>query len=95
MPTIRQRVTVQEGGRIEITDPALKEGAEAEVVVIVPEPSGDGAPPGREAPKPAVERADALPPPPPLTEMIGAAKGLFETPEEVDAYIRALRDEWD
>ena len=79
MKAIRQRVTVQPGGRIEITDPALVAGTEADVVLIVPEASGDGAP-------------STLPP---LTDMIGAAKGLFETPEEVDAYIRALRDEWD
>ncbi len=45
MRAIRQRVRVLPGGRIEITDPALEAGVEADVVVIVPEPSGDGAPP--------------------------------------------------
>ena len=43
MKTLRQRVTVQPGGRIEITDPALVAGTEADVVVLLPEPSGDGA----------------------------------------------------
>ncbi len=33
--TIRQRVTIQEGGTIEIHDPELPAGAEAEVVVTV------------------------------------------------------------
>lgn len=33
--TIRQRVTIQEGGTIEIHDPELPVGAEAEVVVVV------------------------------------------------------------
>lgn len=45
MTTIRQRVRVLPGGRIEITDPALVAGTEADVVVIIPRPSGDGAPP--------------------------------------------------
>jgi hypothetical protein len=37
----------------------------------------------------------ATEPLPPLAGMIGAAKGLFNSPEEVEAYIRSLRDEWD
>ncbi|WP_420457015.1 hypothetical protein [Rubrivirga sp.] len=94
MPTIRQRVPVVDG-RLEVSDPALRGVTEAEVVVTVPEPAGDDPPPDREAQTPTAEEEGALPPPPPLTEMIGAAKGLFETPEEVDAYIRALRNEWD
>ena len=78
MRAIRQTVRVLPGGRIEITDAALVAGVEADVVVIVPEPSGDGAPPDL----------------PPLAEMIGAASGLFASPQDVDAYVRALRDEW-
>ena len=30
-----------------------------------------------------------------LTEFFGAAKGLFDRPEDVDRHIRELRDEWD
>lgn len=30
-----------------------------------------------------------------LTDMIGAAKGSFNTVGEVDAHINKLRDEWD
>ncbi len=50
MKAIRQRVRVQPGGRIEITDPALEPGTEAEVVVLLPEPAGDGADATPEAP---------------------------------------------
>lgn len=31
----------------------------------------------------------------PLTSFIGAGKGSFATPEEVDRFIREERDEWD
>jgi hypothetical protein len=31
----------------------------------------------------------------PLVDLIGSAKGLYASPEEAVAYIRALRDEWD
>lgn len=30
-----------------------------------------------------------------LTSFIGAGKGLFQSIEDVDAYVRELRDEWD
>lgn len=30
-----------------------------------------------------------------ITRWIGAGKGLFKTPEEVDAFIRSERDRWD
>ncbi len=30
-----------------------------------------------------------------LSEMLGCAKGLYQTPDEAVAFIRALRDEWD
>lgn len=46
MKAIRQRVTVREDGHIEITDASLVAGTEAEVVVLLPEPAGDGAPRG-------------------------------------------------
>jgi hypothetical protein len=31
----------------------------------------------------------------PLVDLIGSAKGLYASPEEAVAFIRALRDEWD
>jgi hypothetical protein len=36
--TIRERVTVKEGGRIEILHPELPVGTEAEVIVLVEQP---------------------------------------------------------
>ena len=30
-----------------------------------------------------------------LRKVVGSGKGLFSSPEEVDSYIHALRDEWD
>ncbi len=33
--------------------------------------------------------------PRPLSQLMGSAKGLFASPEEVDDFIRQLRDEWD
>lgn len=36
--TIRQRVTIQPGGSIEIHDPQLPDGAEAEVLITVEQP---------------------------------------------------------
>ena len=45
MKEIRQRVTVQEGGRIVIIDPALKEGMEVEVIVWISEPGDEPAEP--------------------------------------------------
>ena len=35
------------------------------------------------------------PPPLSLTEIVGSGKGLIASPEEIDQYIRDLRDEWD
>ena len=107
MRAIRQRVRVLPGGRIEITDPALKEGTEAEVVVLLPEPSGDGAtvPPGApdaEGPRPGglplVDeggRPVFLPPRPPQKEFsLVDLIGLApsgRTAEEVDREIRDFR----
>lgn len=63
MPTIRRRVRVLPGGRIEITDPALRGVAEADVVVLVPETAGDGADlvPDVPAPAPDSPRPGGLP----------------------------------
>lgn len=58
MTTIRTRVLP--GGRIEITDPALREGAE--VVVVVSSPSGDGASSHVATPEAVAPEAQAVPP---------------------------------
>ena len=76
---IKQRVRIGAGGTIKVYDPALIEGTEVEVIVLVHET----------APHPASE--DLLS----LASMFGAAKGVFQTPEEVDQHLRDLRDEWD
>jgi hypothetical protein len=73
---IKQQVTVQPGGVIEIRSPELTPGASAEVIVLV-----DSAAP------PAGTR--------PLVSFIGAGQGGFRSVEEIDAYIRELRDESD
>ncbi|MEW6251429.1 MAG: hypothetical protein AB1716_12335 [Planctomycetota bacterium] len=33
--------------------------------------------------------------PPPLTSLFGAAKGIFASGEEADAFLRAERDAWE
>ena len=103
MPTVRQRVRVLAGGRVEITDPSLQEGAEVEVSVSVPEPSGDGAPAEAEVPADpdegwddgmlTFEELEALPPLP-LDQILGAHPS-GRTADEIDRDLRALRDEWD
>jgi hypothetical protein len=71
---IRQQVTVQAGGLVEVRSPELQPGARAEVIVLVE----NGDRPRRS-----------------LESFIGAGKGGFGSAEEVDAYIRGLRDEWE
>ena len=107
MKAIRQRVAVRDG-RLELSDPALRDVTEAEVVVLLPDAHGDGAPPG---PPPTAEPGGGLPlvdaegrpvflPERPdrtgytLTDMIGAAPS-GRAAEEVDRELRELRDEWD
>jgi hypothetical protein len=73
---IRQQVTVQPGGVVEVRSPELTPGSSAEVIVLV----------------------EAASPPPrdrPLVSFIGAGRAGFRSVEEIDAYIRELRDEWD
>ena len=74
---IKQRVTVQPGGVIEIRSPELTPGASAEVIILV-----DGAAPPAGGGRP-------------LVSFVGAGKGGFHSAEEIDAYVRELRDEWD
>lgn len=88
---IRKRVRVGAGGVVEVRDPQLQEGSEAEVIVLLDEVLRPEAP---ETIAKAPSSQDE-PAPLPLTEIIGSGKGLFATPEEVDQYIRDLRDEWD
>lgn len=76
---IRQQVTVQPGGVVEVRSSELTPGARADVIVLV----GDSDPVDKQIPTPT------------WASFIGSAKGRFKSIEEVDAYIRALRDEWD
>ena len=38
---------------------------------------------------------EAVEPPPSLASLIGTGRGLFGSPEEVDAYLREERDSWE
>ena len=95
MKEIRRRVTVQEGGRVEVTDPSLVAGGVVEIVVTVPEGDGAAAPPEPPAVRRALsfEEMEALPPLP-FDQVVGSAPS-GRTAEEVDRDLRALRDEWD
>lgn len=75
---IKQSVTIQPGGVVQVISPELPAGARAEVTVVVEEPRHPSARPRRF-----------------LASFIGSAKGQFRSVEEIDAYIRELRDEWD
>ncbi len=72
--TIREHVTVQREGVIEIHHPVLAVGAQAEITVVVEQPT--------------TER-------PPLVSFIGKGKGCFANAAEVDAFLRAERDDWE
>ena len=71
---IKQTVTVQPGGVIEVRSPDLQEGTAAEVIILI------------QGPTPARR---------PLASFIGSGRGLFKDADEVDSYVRGLRDEWD
>lgn len=73
---IRKRVRVGAGGVIELRDPALTEGADAEVIVLLSAATDDALPPLS------------------LADIVGIAPS-GRTAEEIDAELRALRDEWD
>jgi hypothetical protein len=75
---VHQSVVVQAGGRIELSDPQLPVGATAEVIVLLNLPLAE-----------AHEETA-----PPLASFIGAAKGGFATPEDVDRFINGERDAW-
>jgi hypothetical protein len=76
---IKERVTVQPGGVIEIRSPELTPGTSAEVIVLVEASAPTGAQPLA----------------PTWASFIGSGRGGFKSVAEVDAYIRGLRDEWD
>jgi hypothetical protein len=60
--TIYQRVKVQSGGKIEIRDPELPEGAEAEVAIRVGDSSEDVATVARPIWEEALELSASIPP---------------------------------
>ena len=76
---IRRRVVVHPGGSIEVHAEELREGMEADVIVIVHRP--ESATTSRES---ALDLLDALP-----------GRRLFKTPTEADEYLREERDSWD
>ena len=75
---VRQSVVIQPGGRIELRDPLLPTGATAEVIVLL------NWPPVEASGEAAVS----------LASLIGAARGGFATPDEVDQFINGERDAW-
>lgn len=98
MRAIRHRVRVLEDGRLEVSDPALEAGLEAEVVVLLPEPTGDGAttPAPLENWTPPDDDLSATAPSNPdrrrftLVDLIGLAPS-GRTAEEIDREIRDFR----
>lgn len=75
---IRQKLTIQRDGHLEVRDPALRKGDTAEVIVLVETE-------GQESRLKAGS----------LTAIVGSRRGIYATPEEADAYLHKLRDEWD
>lgn len=78
---LKQTVTVQQGGRIEIRSAELKPGLTAEVIVLF-EQAGSEHP---AAPKEVN----------PFAILLNAPKGCFSTADEIDAFIRSERDAWE
>ncbi len=79
--TIREKAWIQPDGIIRLTSPDLPAaGVEAEVLVMFddPKPSRDPLP-------------SSLPP---LSSLIGSAKGAFSTAREVDEFLQKERDAW-
>lgn len=71
---LREKVTIQPGGRIEVESRTLPEGLQAEIIVLLD---------------------DTVPRPVLMSAMIGAGKGCYNSPEDVDAFIRCERDAWE
>jgi hypothetical protein len=77
--TIKQTVTVQPGGIIQIRSDQFKPGTQAEVTVRV------------ETPEPIPEPQKRVT----WASLRGAGKGCYASAEEVDAFIRSERDAWE
>jgi hypothetical protein len=71
---VKQTVTVQPGGVVEVRSPELTPGSRAEVIVLLDQ-------------RPEAECT--------WSGFIGSVKGLFKSVEEIDSYVRELRNEWD
>jgi hypothetical protein len=71
---IREHVTVEREGVIEIHHPGLAVGTQAEIIVLVEQSAAEV---------------------PPLVTFIGKGKGGFANADEVDAFIRAERNDWE
>jgi len=75
---VKQVVTVQPGGVVEVRSADLRPGARAEVTVRLL--AEDEQPPA------------APPAPRTWASFIGSGKGAFKSAEDIDAYIREIRD---
>jgi hypothetical protein len=71
---IREHVTVEREGVIEIHHPGLAVGTQAEIIVLVEQAAAEV---------------------PPLVSFIGKGKGCFANAAEIDAFIRAERNDWE
>jgi hypothetical protein len=71
---IREHVTVEREGVIEIHHPGLAVGTQAEIIVLVEQAAAEI---------------------PPLVSFIGKGKGSFANAAEIDAFIRAERNDWE
>ena len=76
------RATVQPGNKIEVTAPDLPVGADVQVIVVSAEPRSAGA-----GPSPRQSLLDVV--------EARAGQRMFQTAEEVDAYLREERASWD
>lgn len=77
---LKQRVRIGANGRVEIGRSELPEGRLADVIVVLDDQPS------------ALTESEPLRP---LSSFLGVCKGQFRSAEEADAYVRALRDEWD
>jgi len=75
---IKEQVTVQPGGLVEIRRSDLPAGITVEVIVMIDESTngGSGDRPG------------------PFSSFFGSVRNCFRSGEEADAFIRAERDAW-
>ncbi len=80
LAAIKQQVTVQPGGVVGVRSPELTPGATVEVITLIEQPAGD-------PPPASFARTSG--------SFIGSATGQFKSAEDVDAYVRELRDEWE